>query len=150
VPFSKHFYVRLSYGSGPTLVDISESAAGVAIAEGPVSVSNLAMGGKREVLHFRIDTFLGLAFRRLPLADMNAIKTWLETHALKGLQTAVTLDRLATCGGQWEYDHFNTFFSRAELVGAFGQIAVPPVVQFPRTVLERALWDQAFVFRQGG
>lgn len=148
MPLTKHFYVRLVYGTGPTTIDISEPAADIRIASTPVAGTNVAAGGKREVVFQRLDTFVALAFRKLPLADMNAIKTWLGTHALKGKQSALTLDRLATSAGQWEYDNYNTFFDKAELVGAPGQIAVPPV-EVPRTMLSRALYSLNLIFRQG-
>jgi len=110
-----HFNVRLVYGAGPTTVDL-DPAAMIRIQEPVVRGENVAADGTREVVFERLETLVFLGYQYLLTAEATALLTYWRTHGAKGLQATLTLDRLSSSAGQWEYDNYNTFFTKAELL----------------------------------
>lgn len=112
------FYPRLTYGT--TAVDFPTSLGGspahIVVAETPIARSNVAEDGSRETLFQRLDVELTLSWTHLPAGTITQVLTWWRDWASKGKATAITLDRFDACGGQWEYDQYNTYFSHAELL----------------------------------
>ncbi|OGB94027.1 MAG: hypothetical protein A2Z31_00230 [candidate division NC10 bacterium RBG_16_65_8] len=140
-PRAKSFYPRLSYGTGPTVLDFEDAAARLVVQRIPVRGQNLTDNGTLETLTIRTDTLLTIAFVPLTRDKLAELYTYVDTWGLLGKQAALTLDRLNTCGGQWEYDQFNTFFTKAELLNN----PFAPT----RFLMGKALYSIELVFRQG-
>lgn len=140
------FYPSLSYGTGPTLINFGageprEVASMVEINEAALRKQNVAEDGTTETLFLRIETQVRLSFQFLTKATIDAIRTWWRTHAALGNASVLTLDRLATCAGQMEYDTYNSFFTLAELVDVQWQ---------PRRTTPRGIhYSLSLTFRQG-
>lgn len=142
MPASGHFYPRLEYGTGPTVIDI-DRLAGVVIRIVPDHIrgQNVSLAGQLETLSIRLEMRLFLGLTNLSATTQNALDAWFQTWASVGRQTTITLDRFGTCAGQWEFDGYNLHFTRAELV------TNPPDIA--RLTLARPFYQQAFLFRQG-
>lgn len=138
---SGHLNLRIQYSSGPVITMDFDPIQMIRVVEQGIRGENLAVAGHREVLLERIETqvFLRLGFALT--ADMTALLTWWRNWASKGLQSTVILDRLSSAAGQWEYDNFNTFFTKAELLNN----PFPPI----RSILARARYLIELQFRQG-
>lgn len=139
MPLQKFFYPRLVYNS--VTIDFPEPLAGIAPAPSDVSVVTRSLAGYTETLFQRIEHQIELNFRHLDSATLAALWTYWTTWAALGKQAALTLDRFNTCAGQWEYDQFNTFFTKAELV--------KQPFRARREVNGRTLYMIVLLFRQG-
>lgn len=139
--FSKFFYPRISYGGTPTLIDFADPVTWLQVVEPEVRLANLSAGGVVEALTVRSDYFVTLRFDFLEATTLAALRTWWRDHARLMKQSALTLDRLGTCGGQYEYDVHNATFSKAELQNN--------PFQPSRSILSRARYTLELVFRQG-
>lgn len=93
VPRPTFFYPRISYGAGPTLIDFDDPAEVVIPSVAALAGQNVTSDGTREVLFERFETVVTVRFRHLSAAGARDLYTWFNTHAGKGLQSAVTLDR---------------------------------------------------------
>lgn len=142
-PRPTFFYPRIQWnqgGSGFT-IDFCDPVVEIRVQPGMLRGQNIALSGKTETLAVRDEYRLSLAFQALQTDIMDRCFVWFSEHAVRGGQSAITLDRFNTCNGQWEYDRFNTYFSRAEIINN----PIEPV----RTVRSRPLYTYQFVFRQG-
>jgi hypothetical protein len=141
VPLQTFFYPRITYtppGGSQTIIDFEDNAGAPAtpiIREVPVESVSVALSGADETLSFRTEYILQLILADVPLAKVTALQTYFR--AMRGRQVALTLDRLATCAGQWEYDTYNTFFTKAVLqnpafdpsrLGGTNRYVFPPLV----------------------
>lgn len=77
---------------------------------------NYSMNGFRELLHVRDEVQVTLGFKVLSTALVTALHTYYDQWGKLGEQSTLVLDRNATQAGQWEYDFYNTYFTRAELL----------------------------------
>lgn len=111
------FYLRLTYGTGPTVVNFVNP---VHIVDPPtqlaVRAENVSLAGFREVLHIRDEVRLHVLFQSLFTSEVESLRTYWDAWGKFGRQSAIILDREDTASGQDEYDNFNTFFTRAELL----------------------------------
>lgn len=142
MPLATFFYPRITYtppGGSETIVDFADPVSLIEIDEVLVVGENIAESGVRERLSVRTEYSVRLTFQHLPVGrvlDLQAL-----FRSMYGRQLALTLDRFATAGGQWEYDSYNTFFSKAELTD--------PKFAPRRSVLSRARWTLTVAMRQG-
>src|SRR3972149_6388926 len=140
------FYPSISYGSGPTLINLGaskprEGAAIIESKEATIRKQNVAEDGTTETLFVRFETQVRVSFQFLTKATIDAIRTWWRTHAALGLASGLKLDRLDTPAGQLKYNTYNTFFSTAELVDVQWQ---------PRRTTPRGIhYALSLTFRQG-
>lgn len=142
MPFAKFFYPRLTYtppGGSQTIIDIVDPVAGIEIDEMVVAGENMAESGVRETLLVRTEYQVRLTFVHLTTAQLTDLMTLFRK--MYGVQFALTLDRLATAGGQWEYDQYNSFFDKAELLD--------PRFLPRRSMTSRALYVLTVALRQG-
>jgi hypothetical protein len=135
----KFFYPRLVYNA--ITIDCDDPVAAIEVSEIPVAGRNVSASGKQETLYLRIEQQVRLMWINLEIAKITALRTYFRDWGGQGKQAALTLDRLLTCAGQYEYDHYNTFFDKAELV----DVRLIP----QRSQLTKALYTLTLVFRQG-
>jgi hypothetical protein len=140
------FAVRFTYNS--VNLDFDEPATAVRPETLPIGVSNAAQSGDEEYLHFRFETTLTLGWLTLSTAKMAELQQWYTTWGALKKQTVIILDRLGTCAGQREYDVFNSFFTRAVLITAPGQLQLPVAGDNVRLFLGRSIYRATLNFRQ--
>jgi hypothetical protein len=115
-PFAKFFYPRIRYSSPIVTLDFDDPAGMPMIDDGAERGQNVSEGGVTETLFVRGEPRLRLRFVHLKTAKLAEVYTWWTSHARLGKQSEIILDRLSTCAGQWEYDQFNTHFTRGVLL----------------------------------
>lgn len=134
------FYPRLVYNA--ITIDFDDPVAAIATTEVPVAGRNIAAGsGKQETLYIRMEQQVSLTWINLEIAKITALRTYFRDWGAQGKQAALTLDRLNTCAGQYEYDHYNTLFDKAELI----DVRLIP----QRSQVAKALYTLTLIFRQG-
>lgn len=84
----------------------------------PTSIRSdaVAWSGAEQSLFNRQEDQVRLVWSLLDKSVLDELWTFWTTHAQKGLPAELVLDRLGTCAGQWEFDEYNQFFTRAKLV----------------------------------
>lgn len=110
-PRTGYFYPSFSFGG--STIEFTDPVNDVSIQDLPIGGMNVSLNGNSETLQVRVETQLTLSFMTLDPTLLNQLRDWWRGWAMVGKQTAITLDRLGTCAGQWEFDTFNTFFTRA-------------------------------------
>jgi hypothetical protein len=135
----KFFYPRIAYDSPVINVDFDDPVSPVIL---PVSIraDAVAEDGTRESLFRRIENqvrFTGLINKTL----LDLIYTFWKNWGALGKQATLTLDRLSTCAGQFEFDSFNAFFTKAEVTDLNFQLV--------RAVPARIVYGVTLTFRQG-
>lgn len=112
-PKSKFFYPRIAYSSPVINVDFDDPVSPSIL---PVSIraDSVAEDGTRESLFRRIENQVRLA-GLINKALLDSIYTFWRDWGALGKQATLTLDRLSTCAGQFEFDSFNAFFTKAEV-----------------------------------
>ena len=106
-----------------------------------VQGQNTSLNGFQETLFIRDEHRVHLLFRVLSTGELQALRAYWNGWGKYGRQATLTLDRSGTCAGQYEYDVFNTFFTRAECL----QNPYAPT----RTILGDTIYTYDVVFRQG-
>ncbi len=139
MPLATCFYPRLVYNA--VTIDCTDPVGVIVAPEVPIRGGNVAVAGVQETLFERIEVQVTLGFRLLPSAKVSELWTYWSTWGAARKQAVITLDRFATAAGQWEYDRYNTFFTKAELVTD----RFLPV----RAFLTRALYHLDLTWRQG-
>lgn len=133
------FYPRIIHGGGSQL-DFT-TPANPLISEGRVKGENVSLTGFQETLSVRLEPRLTLGFTILSRDNLAQIRAWWIDWASLGRQSAIILDRLGTCSGQYEFDLFNTAFNLAHcLYNPF---------EPKRFVVSRQLFTLQLTFRQG-
>lgn len=138
------FYLRIAYGdeSPQTLIELVNP---VHIPAPPtelgVRAENYSLAGYMERLHVRDEIRLTIQCPLLFQSEVESLRSMWNDWAKYGNQMALTLDRRNTAGGQDEYDNWNTFFDRAEL------LTNPFAPQ--RRVISDIAYAMELVFRQG-
>lgn len=114
---STFFYPRISYGDPATVIDFVNPAH---IVDPPTELSvqgqNFSLNGFMETLFIRDEVRITLLFPQLFSSEVEDLRDLWQGWSKRGRQFALTLDRNATCAGQYEFDVYNTYFSRAELL----------------------------------
>lgn len=137
---SGFFYPRFVFAGG-TELDFTTQAAVVVVSEAAVRAENVSWTGFQETLYMRLESRLSLSFSILTRSTLDAVRGWWKDWACYGRQTAIILDRYNTCGGQYEYDYFNTFFDRGHcLTNPFEPHRLVPGKQY---------YTLQLLFRQG-
>lgn len=145
---SGFFYPRLVWEVTTLDFDLFSGPNGAGVVANTLVVDelalrgqNVAIAGAQETLFERDERRVTLTFMHIDNTLMASLRTYWNTWAKFGKQAALTLDRLNTCGGQYEFDQFNTFFTKAELQNN---------PWAPRRALAaRALYQLQLVIRQG-
>ncbi len=140
-PRTGFFYPRIVYGTGPTTINFDDAATPRVPEPVAVRGDNISTAGRRESLFTRLERVLTIIFPAMDNTKFTELHTYVTTWALLGEQAAVTLDRLSTCAGQFEFDVYNTFFTKAELL----ELRWSP----QRAVLSRPFYTVTMTFRQG-
>ncbi len=141
---AQHFYPRIVYGDTPTTLDLNLNPVHyLEITELDVRAENVSLGSFREVLHIRDEVRVRLVWDTLRKAEVDSLRTFWNSWGKLGRQSVLTLSMVA-CTGQYEYDAYNTYFTRAELMSN----------PFDPKRRELALdgggyWNFELVFRQG-
>lgn len=139
MPLAKFFYPRLTYNA--INIDFPDPVTNLRVQEPEVRLANLSTAGVTESLSVRSDFFLILQFAHLSTATLASLRTFWRDHGRLMKQSAITLDRLLTCAGQYEFDQFNTFFTKAELqANPFAPT---------RSAFTQARYQIELLFRQG-
>ncbi len=137
--FSKFFYPRLVYNA--ITIDFVDPVSVIAVDEIPIRGQNASIAGLTETLFERMELRVTLNFVHVNNTITAALRTYWTNWGSLGKQAALTFDRLSTCAGQYEYDQFNTAFTKAELLNS------PWAPR--RSMTGRALYAMQLVFRQG-
>jgi hypothetical protein len=116
VALNKYFYPRLQYGTGPTTIDFVKSLLDVQVSEIPIKGVNTSIGGRQETLFERMEVQVTLRINHEDVATLTALLTYWRSSGALGKQATLVLDRLGTCAGQYEYDNYNTYFTKFELL----------------------------------
>ena len=135
----KFFYSRLVYNA--ITIDFNESTSMIEITEIPIRGVNTSTAGVSETLFERVEVQVALKFHFIDIATSTALLTYWRNWGSLGKQATLTLDRLNTCAGQYEYDNYNTYFTKAELLNN-------PFAP-KRQLLVRPLYQIVMQFRQG-
>lgn len=133
------FYPSLVYNA--VTINFDDPVTAIEVQRKPIRGRNLSQNGTSETLFFRVETMVVLSFRFLQKPKLEEIRTYIEAWGLLGKQAVLTLDRLSTCAGQYEYDAYNAFFTKAELLN-------DPFAP-TRSLMPRALYSIQLAFRQG-
>ena len=141
-PIPQMFYPSLVWGSPAKTLDFDEPAALIRVARKPIRGQNISSSGSLETVFERFETTALLAWRHLPTDLLADIETYFVDWGAKGEQSVLTLDRFGTCAGQREYDTFNTFFTKAELMN-------DPWDPQRSTLSAPVLYTLELLFRQG-
>lgn len=138
-PRGGFFYPRIIFGGGSQL-DFLVPADPV-VSEGRVYADNVSLTGYQERLSVRLEPRLTLAFKILHPTNLAQVRAWWIDWASLGRQSQIILDRFGTCAGQYEFDNFNTTFTRAHcLYNPFEPRHFVP---------SRGLFSMQLSFRQG-
>jgi hypothetical protein len=140
-PRPQNFYPRLTWSTASVL-DFTMPLSALQIREIPVRGQNIALSGLMETLLFRTDYVVALVWQYMPPQQVTPLRNFVNTWGLLGKQAVLLLDRYYTCGGQHEFDTYQSTFSRAELLNnPFSPQRVIPA--------RGGLFTIELVFRQG-
>jgi len=142
VPLQTFFYPQLRWPGGE--INFDEAYRVSCAAEEAIGSRNLAASGLQETLVDRIEVTVTIVLWPLTTARLTEIRTWWRTWALYGNPSNLILDRLNTCAGQYEYDAYNDYFTRAILVDN------PFRPQRQEAAVTRPKYSLALTFRQDG
>lgn len=136
------YYPSITYGTGsPQSVVAFTTPANPLLSIGRVKAENISLSGFQETLSVRVESRITLGFTILSHDVLEDVEAWWEDWASLGEQSVLVLDRFNTCSGMYEYDNYNTFFTRAHcLYNPFEPRRFTP---------SRELWTLQLVFRQG-
>lgn len=136
-----YFYPRITYGSPAVNLDFDDPIMPPVIRPVPIGRQATAVSGAREALHERVEQQVVLVANAVTVTLLDAIWTYWSTWGALGKQATLILDRLSTNAGKWEYDRFNTYFTKAEAL-------IEPLV-LRRTTPARTYFAVQLAFRQG-
>ena len=135
---AQFFYPRLTYGVSPVAINFVNPAQLVEVTDLAVRAQNVSLAGFQETLFIRSETRVRLLFHWLSASEIADVRTYWEASGKRGFQSVLILDRDGTCTGQYEYDVFNTYFDRAELISN--------PFEPKKTVLSDSIYGWEFVF----
>jgi hypothetical protein len=84
--------------------------------ETPVGGQDVSASGLQETLIERVEVTVSIVFQPLTAALLTATRNYWRSWGLYGRPGQLILDRNFGCAGQYEYDNYNTYFSRAILI----------------------------------
>lgn len=114
MPLQTFFYPRLSWPGGE--INFDEAYRVSCPDESPVGSVNIAASGLQETVIDRDETTITIVFWPITTSRLTEVRNWFHAWAKKGNRSALILDRLNTCAGQYEFDNFNAFFTKAILI----------------------------------
>ena len=112
--------------------------------EQAVGSVNIAASGLQETVLDRIEVTVTIVFWPITTARLTEIRNYWRTWGVYGRPATLILDRLNTCTGQFEYDTYNQFFTRAILV------TNPFAPTRQEAGISRARYSLAMTWRQDG
>lgn len=107
------FYPRITYNGN--VLDLMPSCSQLKLRPSTVQNSDIAGSGARQVLTERDETLVTLSWLFLTPVMVGQLMTFYTSWGKEKKQSTLVLDRFNTCAGQWEYDSYNTYFTKAEL-----------------------------------
>lgn len=115
------------------------------ITRTPVRRLNIADSGKAEYLLVRRELTVQLIWEFLSKIEIDGVEWFVANYGEPGTQVKVILARtiggVTTPAGQWEYDDYNTYFNKAELID--------PSFTAVRRLRTRDIYSAVLTFRQG-
>lgn len=139
---AQFFYPSLIWPGGR--IDFDEAYRISIPDESPVGSNNIAASGLQETVIDRVETTITIVFWPITTSRLTEIRNYFHGWAKYGRPSQLILDRLNTCVGQYEYDTFNTFFTKAILV------TNPLRASRGQGVESRARYQIAMQWRQDG
>ena len=139
---AKFFYPRLVYNA--VTIDFAEAYRVIIPPEQMIGSVALSASGLQETLVDRIERTVTLVFWPMTTAKLTEVRTYWTNWGHLGKSGALTLDRLSTCAGQFEYDTYNTFFTAAVLV------TNPFAPTRQEAAISRAAYMMSLTWRQDG
>lgn len=134
------FYPSLIFPSGR--VDFDEAYRVSIAAEEAIGSTGISASGLQETAVDRIEVTVTIVLWPITTARLTEIRNWWRTWGVYRRPSTLILDRLGTCGGQFEYDVYNLFFTRAILIDN----PFKPTRQ--EAAISRAKYSIALSFRQ--
>lgn len=140
------YYARIATVADVVIVDFTSGLSEAPlIARTPVLRANIADSGMGEYLLVREEVTVRLIWEFLSKAEADSVKTFFDNYGKTRTQVKVTLARtivgVSTPAGQWEYDNYNAYFTKAELLD--------PSFVIPRRIRMRDIYSAVLTFRQG-
>lgn len=136
------FYPRLTWPGGQ--IDFDEAYRVTIPPEQAVGSLAVSASGLQETLIDRVEVTVSLVFWPITTARLTEVRTYWRTWGLYGRPATLILDRLSTCAGQYEYDHYNLYFTKAILVNN------PFAPTRQEAAISRARYALPMQFRQDG
>lgn len=136
------YYPSLIWPGGQ--IDFDEAYRIVIPPEQGIGNTNVAASGLQETVLDRIETTVSLLFWPISTTRLNQVRTYWRTWGVYQKPSTLILDRFDTCGGQYEYDNYNRFFTRAILTSN------PFAPTRQQGVESRSLYAIKLDFRQDG
>lgn len=76
----------------------------------------IAASGVQETLVDRLEVTVSIIFWPITTSRLTEVRNFWRSWGCYGKPSELILDRLNTCVGQYEYDHYNLYFSKAVLI----------------------------------
>lgn len=114
MPLQQFFYPSLIFPSGR--IDMDEAYRVSVAAEEAIGSTGISASGLQETAVDRIEVTVTIVLWPITTSRLTELRNWWRTWGVYRRPSTLLLDRLNTCGGQYEYDHYGTFFTRAILV----------------------------------
>lgn len=139
---AQFFYPRLSWPGGE--INFDEAYRVSIAAEEAIGSTGISASGLQESCVDRIEVTVTLVLWPITTARLTEIRTYWRQWGMYRRPCQLILDRLNTCAGQYEYDHYNAYFTRAILIDN----PFKPTRQ--EAAISRAKYSVALSFRQDG
>ena len=136
------FYPSVIWPGGR--IDFDEAYRLVIPPEQAVGSVALSASGLQETLVDRVEVTVSIVFWPITTARLTEIRNYWRSWGLYGRPATLILDRLNTCAGQYEYDQYNLFFTKAILINN------PFAPTRQEAAISRAKYSVALQFRQDG
>lgn len=136
------FYPSLIWPGGR--IDFDEVYRLVIPPEEAIGSSGIAASGLQETALDRIEVTVTLVLWPITTARLTELRTYWRQWGVYRRPAQLILDRLNTCAGQYEYDHYNTYFTRAILIDN------PFAPTRQEAAVSRAKYSIGLSFRQDG
>lgn len=142
MPLSSFYYPSLIWPGGR--IDFDEAYRLTIPPEQVVGSSALSASGLQETIVDRVEVTVSIVFWPITTARLTEVRNYWRSWGLYGRPSTLILDRLNTCAGQYEFDHYNLYFTRAILINN------PFAPTRQEAAISRARYSVALAFRQDG
>jgi len=136
------YYPSLIWAGGR--IDFDEAYRVSVPPEEGIGSTGIAASGLQESAVDRIEVIVTIVLWPITTSRLTEIRTYWRQWGLFRRRAQLILDRLNTCAGQYEYDHYNTYFTKAILIDN----PFKPTRQ--EAAISRPKYSIALSFRQDG